>query len=565
MNDKNIFDALRDIDEQWILDAAPGKRKSVASTWVKWGTLAACLCLVVASVLAIVLWSQSHNGASPFHTHIFGEWEVTKEASCSERGEQMRVCACGEKEMQLIALLPHFAGEWVIEKEPTIKMPTADDPNQREPGIKCQFCDRCGAKLGEELIPATGSLGLAYAINPDGKTFAVAGIGNCTDKHIVVPENFCGYHVTSVMWEAFRDCQNVQSITLPETVTLIDNYAFQGSGITSVILPNVPIVIGVGAFSNSAIRKIVIPTNATVKWNAFEGCEKLTSVTFLAGTKEIAENTFAGCWRMKTLILPDGLEKIGNKAFLDCAQLTEIRLPSTVTSIGKEAFAHCSSIASINLPNGLRKIAEGTFAHCYRLEDVVIPDSVLTIDGSAFAECYRLKSIVIPDSVVKIGEGSFQNCTALERVVLPKYLATIEKETFLGCEVLEELVIPENVQRICENAFEFCNALIEVEGGVCYVGNWAVDYDRQMENVTVRQGTVCLADRLFYKYGTVTSVTLPQSVQYIGAYAFAENSNLKSIVFCGTAAQWDAIVKGENWNWYSNWYSVIFKPEESPT
>ena len=43
MNDKNIFDALRDIDEQWILDAAPGKRRSAASVWAKWGTLAACL------------------------------------------------------------------------------------------------------------------------------------------------------------------------------------------------------------------------------------------------------------------------------------------------------------------------------------------------------------------------------------------------------------------------------------------------------------------------------------------------------------------------------------------
>lgn len=565
MNDKNIFDALRDIDEQWILDAAPGKRRSAASVWAKWGTLAACLCLVVASVLAIVLWSRSSNGSSPSHTHVFGEWKVIKEASCSERGEQMRVCVCGEKEIQLIALLPHFAGEWVIEKEPTIKMPTPDDPTQREPGIKCQFCDRCGAKLGEELIPATGSLGLAYAINPDGKTFAVAGIGNCTDENIVVPENFCGYHVTSVMQGAFRGCTGVKSITLPQTVTVIGEYAFADSWFQSVTLPKELLKIGEYAFSDSNLISISIPPKAEIGRRAFENCDALRKVVVKEGIKQIPNYAFLGCLLLKTVELPEGLESIGESAFRDCTQLVDIILPKTVTKIGKDAFSHCSSLKSIVLPAGLHTVEEGLFSWCHRLESVTVSYGIQKIQAEAFAECYKLKSIVIPDSVTEMAWSIFQNCSALERVVLPKGLKTISRDMFSGCDALQELIIPDSVTSIGENAFDFCDMLVEIEDGIGYVGSWAVDYDRYIADVVVRDGTVGLIDKLFYEYGRVVRVTLPNSIKYIGKRSFAENSNLKGIVFKGTEEEWEAIQKGEYWDEYSKWYSVFFEPEQSPT
>ncbi len=562
MNDKNIFDALRDIDEQWILDAAPQKRKSVASTWVKWGALAACLCLVVASFFGVVYWLQSGWGALPFHTHVFGEWEVTREASCSERGEQTRVCACGERETELIALLPHFAGEWVIEKEPTIKMPTPDDPTQRESGLKCRFCDRCGAKIGEEVIPATGSLGLAYAINPDGKTFAVAGIGNCTDADIVVPENFCGYHVTSVMESAFRGCSGVQSITLPETVTVIGNYAFESSFFQKVILPTGLLEIGEYAFAGSTLTQITIPSNAKIGNRAFMQCGALRKVVLEEGVKEITDYAFEGSYLLTTVVLPKGLERIGKSAFSGCSQLEAITLPSTVTQIGAQAFSRCSSLKKIALPAGLKTVEESLFSYCYRLENVVIPFGVEKIQCYAFESCYRLSSIVIPSSVTKIAWGVFQNCSALERVVLPEGLEAIARDTFSGCDVLRELEIPDSVKSIGENAFDFCEMLIEIENDICYVGKWAVDYDRYASDIVVRDGTVGIADKLFYEYGRVVRVTLPNSIKYIGARSFADNSNLKGIVFKGTAEEWEAVQKGEYWDQYSNWYSILFQPEE---
>ena len=195
MSGKKLFQVLRNIDPQLILDAAPKERPHVSRAWIKWGDFVACLCLIV----TVVFLFLPNSPISLFpHIHDFGEWQSTKDATCVAQGEEMRVCSCGEKEYRHTAILPHFAGKWVVEKEPTIKLPTAEDPDEREPGLKCQFCERCGAKLDEQIIPATGSLGLAYAMNPDGKTFSVVGIGNCTDENVIIPENFCGYHVTQI-------------------------------------------------------------------------------------------------------------------------------------------------------------------------------------------------------------------------------------------------------------------------------------------------------------------------------------------------------------------------------
>ncbi|MBE6565866.1 MAG: leucine-rich repeat domain-containing protein [Ruminococcaceae bacterium] len=567
MNDKNIFDALRDIDPAWILDAAPQKRSSPLRTWAKWGAIAACFCLVVAAALGIVFWqrgTEDPNGGSPFHTHVFGEWRITREASCSEYGEQTRLCACGEKETQPIALLPHFAGAWVIEKEPTIKLPTPDDPTQREPGLKCQFCNRCGAKLDEELIPATGSLGLAYAINPDGKTFAVAGIGNCTDDEIIVPENFCGYHVTSVMKGAFNACEQLNSITLPETVTEIGEYAFRGSSLVSITLPEGLLVIGDTAFSDcDSLKEITIPASAKIGKRAFEGCYALRRVILSEGIQAIAPYTFQDCWLLESVSLPDSLRSIGEMAFYDCSQLKEIHIPPSVTSIGEHAFSFCGSLKSITLPKRLMRIEIGTFAYCYRLESVIIPSGVTQIRDGAFRECNKLLSVSIPDSVVVMGDYVFGNCSSLERITLPEGLTVIGENMFSGCGALQEVNIPDSVRRIGENAFEGCDKLIQTEGDIGYVGNWAVSCDRSASHVVLREGTVGLIDKLFYDYGKVAYVTVPRSVKYIGSRAFADISSLKEIFYQGTCEEWNAVEKGENWDQYSSWYSVVFEPEQT--
>ena len=573
MNDKNIFDALRDIDPQWIVDAAPRERKNTGRAWMKWGTLAACLCLVVAAVLGAMLWLRPDTPVSPdpgtepdptlpSHTHVFGEWLTTKEASCSAMGEEMRSCACGEKETKLVAVLPHFAGEWVIEREPTIKLPTPDDPDEREPGLKCQFCEHCGAKLDEEIIPATGSLGLAYAINPDGKTFSVAGIGNCTDEDIIVPENFCGYHVTSVMEKAFKSCKTIKSITLPKTVTVIGAEAFWWCDkLASVTLPDGLIEIGAKAFYNCAIKTIDIPQSVTaIGESAFASCYYLESIALPEGIMVLEARTFENCHQLQGFPLPTSLRIIGDSAFAGCINIKEIVIPATVTNIERRAFSNCHRLERIVLPEGLDAIESSVFNGCSVLESINIPQSVTRIESHAFWGCYKIVSIEIPENVTVISAHAFHDCDNLERVLLPEGLEHIEMGAFSGCEKLRELNLPASLKSIGINAFGGCDQIKEVENYVTYVGNWAIEFDTTVRRVVVRDGTVGLAaDSFSPSYsGTPTHVTLPNSIKYIGDSAFSHKSELEQIIFNGTEEEWNAIEKAENWDQYSKNYTVIF-------
>ena len=562
MNGEQIFEALRGIDPKYVLDADPTTKKPSPRAWVKWGALAACLCLVAAAALGIVFWqAKDPNGEPPLHTHVFGEWTITKEASCSEYGEETRLCACGEKETQSTARLPHFAGAWVIEKEPTIKLPTPSDPSEREAGLMCQFCSHCGAKLGEELIPATGSLGLAYAVNPDGKTFMVAGIGNCPDEDIVIPENFCGYHVTAIGDGAFMNCKTVKSVTLPDTITSIGNQAFAHCNeLISLALPEGLLQIGEKAFWYCQnLESISVPQSViNIGKSAFEGCYELKNIILPDSLKKIEDGLFASCLNLKTISLPEGLESIGASAFENCTSLQEIIIPQSVTAIGKRAFSGCRSLTEIVLPLLVRSIEEYTFSDCFRLESVVLPQNVMRIERGAFYQCLALIQMEIPTGVTVIGPSAFINCQNLESVVLPEGLEVIEELAFMNCEKLNEIHIPDSVRWVGRSAFDGCDALIQVENGVGYVGNWAISAEKDLDEIVVREGTVGIATSAFYTHGEYIRVTLPSTLKYINKYAFASARYLETILFAGSETEWESVEKAADWAEGSKQFEILF-------
>ncbi len=552
MKGKKIFRALRDIDPQLILDAAPGEKIHSSRAWVKWGALAACLCLVATA--ALLLLPGSPISSFP-HIHAFSEWETTKEATCSAQGKEMRICACGEEEIRYTALLPHFAGGWVVEKEPTIKLPTPDDPTEREPGLKCQFCDRCGAKLDEELIPATGSLGLAYAVNLDGKTFSVAGIGNCTDEDIIIPENFCGYHVTSVIENAFAHCHTIKSISLPETITVIEDNAFYGSSLVTASLNEGLNKIGAQAFSSSnRLKNIVIPSTVTeIGERAFQDCYSIEEIVVPNGVTVLGDRTFAFCWSLKSVILPNGLTSIGTWAFSE-SRIQNIKIPSSVKSIGEYAFYRCERLESVELPQGLQRIERDLFARCEKLVNIVIPDSVTYIGYSAFSACASLEKIDIPAGVTVINGYTFEECEKLTSVTLPKGIESIGEAAFIDCVNLKELFLPDSVRYIGAHAFGSCDNLLEVENGVSYLGRWAVNCTGNVTEVVLREDTVGISDYAFGFARSLERITLPNGLKHIGSGAMPSGYTLKEIIYDGTKEEWETVEKASYW-W--NDYSCV--------
>ncbi|MCB6020342.1 leucine-rich repeat domain-containing protein [Flavobacterium psychrophilum] len=170
----------------------------------------------------------------------------------------------------------------------------------------------------------------------------------------VIPEtvayNSKNYIVTAIGESAFVHCNNLTSVTIPNSVTTIGDYVFGGCfGLTSVTIPNSVITINRGAFA---------------------GCSGLTSVT-----------------------IPNSVTTIRENAFANCSGLTSVTIPNSVTSIGDYVFGGCSGLTSVTIPNSVTTIKEGTFFNCSGLTSVTIPNSVTAIGEDAFAGCRSLKTV----------------------------------------------------------------------------------------------------------------------------------------------------------------------------
>ena len=129
----------------------------------------------------------------------------------------------------------------------------------------------------------------------------------------------------------------LESVTIPETVTDIGDYAFDCCGsLKSINIPNSVTTIGKGAFRGCGFTNVTIPNRVTV----------------------IDDHTFWGC-PLTSIEIPNGVIKIGDAAFAECTSLESITIPETVTKIGNFVF-QSTALTTV--------IFTGTVAQWYMIE-----------------------------------------------------------------------------------------------------------------------------------------------------------------------------------------------------
>lgn len=120
---------------------------------------------------------------------------------------------------------------------------------------------------------------------------------------------------------------------------------------------------------------------------------------------------------------------IGNNAFDGNEKITSLTVPGTVTSISQYAFRGCKNLKKITLQEGVESIGYYAFAGCTNLTEVNLPTTLNYIENLAFRSCINLEQIVIPENAkgqeTKIQHCAFEFCSKLKKVYFPKTLKTL--------------------------------------------------------------------------------------------------------------------------------------------
>ena len=373
----------------------------------------------------------------------------------------------------------------------------------------------------------------------DGTMIIKYPIGK-TEKHYVLPDG-----VTEIDAQAFRSTR-LDTIEMPDSLTKIDLYAFFDSYIVNIVFHGTKFewdaiekgenwdntvndytitylgesedseatdasyftftLLGDGTYSIKAKDKNNMPESVVIP-SSYNG--KAVTV--------IAEEAFSWCKLLKNIIIPNSVRIIDNMAFRGCENLTCLEIPDSVIEIGFDVFTWCTNLQNITIPDRVTTMYGFSFAGCENLESIIIPNCIKEIDHYAFQNCKKLKNIVIPDNVTKIGQTAFFGCTSLTSIEIPNSVLSIGASAFSGCTSLTNIRLPEEITVLDSYLFKDCTNLI--------------------------------------------SVTISNSVTNISYEVFYSCIKLEKIIFNGTQSEWDAIVKDEDWDYYTGDYIITYLGE----
>ena len=385
-----------------------------------------------------------------------------------------------------------------------------------------------GTSLLKTTAPITTVKMPAYSYGNGFKTI-LFGVGNNPPETLTTVVITSG---TELPEDFFYYCQTLTSVTLPETLTTIDNKAFRYcTALSEIVIPDSVYAIGADAFSNTAWydaqdNGIVYAGKVVI---GMKGSAADSDLFIAGGTTGIAESAFYRT-SITSVTFPDSLLCIGPKAFYSCTALTAVTLPEAVHTIGDSAFSACSKLAEVNVPDSVTNVGtdvfygtkwinnqsdgpvyvgrtfygyKGTMEHNTKL---VLREDCTAISNNALSGYADLTEIVLPEGLVKIGNNAFKNCTGLTEITLPESLTSMGSYAFQGCTGLKSITVPSGVTVIPLRAFSGCTALT---------------------SVSLPAGLTKIEEYAFFDCAGVKDLTIPGMIKSCWGDAFSYSSSQK--------------------------------------
>lgn len=371
---------------------------------------------------------------------------------------------------------------------------------------------------------------------------------------------FSGSQV-NIHQDAFKNCSSLRHIRTE------DGREFELSGLDIPEEETVPPLVRqihcqvLGNFSISGTtllyyrgseERVVVPEGITeIGAEAFAGNEAIDRVILPDSVRKIGRGAFSDCLVMQTINFPEGLRAIGTSAFENCVKLIRAVLPDTVTEISPSAFNRCRTLNELHLGSQVRKIGELAFYGCSKLKTVDFPESLKEIGDMAFYRCQALKEIELPASIEILGSNIFTH-SGVKSAVIRCNPASCGTDVFSQCERLKKLKIEDGVRHIGDKFTFQCKNLtfvtlpdsLETVGSHVFEGSHflsefpaervvnhiLLDGSRLSGDIVLSGEIHAIAGGAFYRNETITSVTFPDTLHWIGPYAFCGCTSLTEIV-----------------------------------
>lgn len=390
--------------------------------------------------------------------------------------------------------------------------------------------------------------------------------------------------VTSVSYEAFALCKNLNSVTIPSTVKTIGIRSFYGTKISKITVPSKTKTIGQGAFGScKSLKTIVMPGDFKLKleedtddklWYVASDQSAVDTITFntklkLANVSYLSANNLVVAKNDPSYQSIEGViyTKDGKAIVRVPQKRTELKIKEGCTEFNMQSvlynstdsegdeFNNCSKLKKIVIPSSVKSInktkyktdrADACDMHVDTIE--IAPKDFdansLYALGSSLGKNITIESLMklLPDQItykdhmyITKDHGLLKYDGKDANVEIPEEITWIAPEAFYRNETLKNVKLPSKITTIEENTFYGCSELeaVVIPDQVTMIGKSAFDECTVLKSVTFGKSLKVIKDHAFASVN-IRNFTIPSGIQKIETGAFAGINQIGTVTFEGS-------------------------------